>query len=353
MERVIWKPSSADNNKSHNPKRAKRENKRAISSIFASRVFWIVVGTFILVGSVIAFYFYKDDWVIQTIVIEGNNQIKSQDLYVVLDKYKGVSVFAIKPAEIGDALQSGFIEIQSVRAEKRFPDTLFVHVEEKIPLLLYRNFNGEYIVDKEGEILESVVREDANRYNFEEYEYQVARGFGSTEGEYVEDRVVSDLPEDELEDFIFEEYDIEQKKSVLETIIIEKRAKFESVLESGLSEEEVAYELPLVYVWEEEIYEVGQMLNKDTITFIAEIAKRMPITTDYSIDQVVWDGDLRMIVTTFDGPTIIFSPSIDDQRSAAIQFEDLESVLSQLAEKSGLIQSIDVSTDKILVEYYE
>jgi len=109
-------------------------------------------------------------FVVNDIVVEGRQQTGKDQLYVALDAASGSPLFAFDPAE-AEARIAKLPWVASVIVERRLPDTVYVHLTERVPLARWQRDNRLAVIDTQGKILG-----DANPEQFTELPLVVGAG---------------------------------------------------------------------------------------------------------------------------------------------------------------------------------
>ncbi|MBD3363554.1 FtsQ-type POTRA domain-containing protein [Candidatus Dojkabacteria bacterium] len=339
LAKVIWhrKPSKV------HPRRKKINFK----NIFKKK--WIFLAIIFILGIIISsFILGGDSWKFQEVKYFGVKNLEKSQLNKYIDPYLGRNIFFVNPQKLADELNEHFIEISEARAEKVYRNKINFYIEEKIPHIIYLNFSGIFLFDTKGEVLKAW--EAGSKVEFSELDYELARGFGDEDASYIEDRVYQDLDEEEIEDFIFEEMDSKEKQKVLNSIVVEKQTKFNKILDNNSKKLELfsEYQIPIIKAWDESVYKVGDFDDRKKIKFLGNAVNSLKERMNPKDIKCLWDGELRLICTIDQRIDLILSPS----RKLNYQLQDLKLILEEIDKESEEIRMIDLTSEKVLVEYW-
>jgi hypothetical protein len=333
----------------------KRENKKStvvpstrdinIITRGYKRLIILVVVTAI---SILGWWLIQKDqaWVLSQTEYEGLINLQKHQIDSVIEDQFGKFMNKVDPDELEERIKNEFVEIGDVRAEKMFPDKIHFTVVEKIPVALYININGYYLIDINGEVIKAYNSETI--YTFSNQDYEIARGFGSPNADYVEERIFNELLEEEMEEFNFAEYEYSKKQEVLANIQIERKTKIDDLIQINLkqSQEKSFPDVRTVYGWDETAYKIGDTINPDLIDFVLNVFSQLDIYKDVKVDEILWDGEQRIILFfNIDGEIVI-----SRKRDIPVQFEDLSLIVKKIGEIDK-IKRIDLSVPKVVVDY--
>jgi cell division protein FtsQ len=89
---------------------------------------------------------------VQEVLVEGRRSVDGGVIMAALGVGRGDPIFDLDPA----AAQAALLEIPWIRSasvERRLPDTIFVRIEERVPLALWQNNQKFSLVDRDGHVL--------------------------------------------------------------------------------------------------------------------------------------------------------------------------------------------------------
>jgi hypothetical protein len=92
--------------------------------------------------------------------IVGNSNVPKETIASFAEELNGKWIFFTSCSDLEDKIYSSSNYIKSVYVEKKLPDTINIHIEEREPLAVWRTVNGAYLIDKDGFILEKSVNEE-------------------------------------------------------------------------------------------------------------------------------------------------------------------------------------------------
>lgn len=326
-----------------------KNSQKNLLRIFKSSKFKFIVLGFILITLLIIGFVAESrsaNFRFNETEYSGLINLTKEQLDSIIAKDFNQKIYSINPDVLEDKLKENFIEISSVEAEKLYPNKVKFYIEEKIPYLIYIGFNGSCLVDEKGEVLKT--QYSSRNIAFNAKDYNLARGFGNPNAEYVADRVAVDLPEEEIENFNFAEYDFEKKNEVLKAIEEEIVGKFTSSLQKQIDETEYnsQYNVPVVYAWDERQYKQGEFIDLKLVKFLHNSVTLTQNILQVDSDSNLWDGKFRLILS-FQDSRAIFSPLREVER----QVEDLELGLREYRKKIRDVEEIDLSSEHVLIKW--
>ncbi len=334
----------------YKPSNANRMNRRLMRINLRPLILLLAV---LLIGALI--YLLRNNFVyfrVQYIKYEGNDVISTQRLDATLSDLMNSPILSIKPGQIEQRLVETINEVKQVRVEKQFPRTLLIKLVEKRPLVIFQNFHGKAIIDRDGEVL--ALWKKTVPLHFEDYEYQLARGYGNINGGYVEDFIRKNLTEEEQKSFDFTTTEASMKLEAYNELLKGILEKFNRALEA---EYEIQPDLGnysqllVLNAWDETAYEKGSILNPELVEFVGEIIAQSSHINELKIVFLLWDGDLRVILHTQDGKEIVFTRDPYERRTAEIQFRDLQALYVNLGDKWKGVSRVELGSEKIVVRY--
>ena len=89
---------------------------------------------------------------VEDILVEGRVNADRAALLTLLDVKRGDSIFKLDPRKARESLEATEW-IRSARIERRLPGTLFVRLEERHPLALWKTDDGLKLVDETGAVM--------------------------------------------------------------------------------------------------------------------------------------------------------------------------------------------------------
>ncbi len=98
--------------------------------------------------------FAKLGFRLEDVIVEGRMRTDKALILKELNVGRGTPLLSINLSEAKIKLE-GISWIKSVRVERRFPDTLFIRISEKEPVALWLNQAKTYLVDRDGELVET------------------------------------------------------------------------------------------------------------------------------------------------------------------------------------------------------
>lgn len=97
---------------------------------------------------------------VQDVLVTGRAQAEADTVLQALSVTRGSSIFAFDPAAARDRLRA-LDWVRDVRVERRWPDTIVVHLDEHHPMALWQNKGHLVLIDRRGE---TITRADLGRF---------------------------------------------------------------------------------------------------------------------------------------------------------------------------------------------
>ncbi len=140
-------------------------------SIFKRLWFWITILFLIIIFSVFYIVFFYSGFQVKNILISGNDNIKTQELQdIILNnantglvgfwnlKIISKSIFLVNTDKINKEILEKFPIIESLRINKKFPETITLQVAERKPIGVFCNNDNQcFLIDENGIIFEPLL----------------------------------------------------------------------------------------------------------------------------------------------------------------------------------------------------
>lgn len=107
---------------------------------------------------------------VHNIMVEGRKNADVDTIRAIVNVEKGDPLFAFDPVTAKEMLEK-ISWVRSAQVERRLPDTIYIHLEERQPMALWQNDGALNVIDDEG-----VVLTDRNPENFRELPLVVGDG---------------------------------------------------------------------------------------------------------------------------------------------------------------------------------
>lgn len=91
---------------------------------------------------------------LEDVIVEGRIRTDKAQILKILELERGKSLLSINLPEAKERLEK-ISWVKAARVERRFPDTLFIRISEKEPVALWQNQAKTYLVDRDGEMVET------------------------------------------------------------------------------------------------------------------------------------------------------------------------------------------------------
>jgi cell division protein FtsQ len=89
---------------------------------------------------------------LENLIVKGRENTDADAIKAVINMDKGDPLFAFNP-EQAQAMLAKLSWVRSVRVERRWPDTIFIEIEERVPLALWQRNKRLSLIDREGAVL--------------------------------------------------------------------------------------------------------------------------------------------------------------------------------------------------------
>ena len=97
---------------------------------------------------------------LEDVVVEGRMRTNKEQILQTLELKRGIPLLSINLLNAKEKLEN-LSWIKAARVERRLPDTLLIRISEKEPVAIWQNQNKTYLVDYDGELVET---KEANKY---------------------------------------------------------------------------------------------------------------------------------------------------------------------------------------------
>lgn len=91
---------------------------------------------------------------LEDVVVEGRMRTNKEQILKTLELKRGMPLLAVNLLSAKERLEN-LSWIKAARVERRLPDTLFIRISEKEPVAIWQHQNKAYLVDDDGELLET------------------------------------------------------------------------------------------------------------------------------------------------------------------------------------------------------
>lgn len=89
---------------------------------------------------------------VQNILVEGRVHTDSDVLLGIVNVQKGDPLFSFDPQNAKELIQR-ISWVKSVQVERRFPDTVYIGITERVPLALWQKDKKLFLIDEDGAVL--------------------------------------------------------------------------------------------------------------------------------------------------------------------------------------------------------
>jgi cell division protein FtsQ len=89
---------------------------------------------------------------VKNVLVEGREYSDAAALMAIINIDKGDPLFSFNPAEAKDLIEQ-MVWVKSARVERRLPDTIFIGIQERMPLALWQKDKQLSLIDEEGKVI--------------------------------------------------------------------------------------------------------------------------------------------------------------------------------------------------------
>ena len=193
---------------------------------------------------------------VEDILLEGRRNIDSNTLKAIVNVEKGDPIFGFDPDATQEMLQK-VSWVKNVRVERRFPNKIYIKIEERVPMALWQRDKRLSLIDTEG-----VVLTDHKLEKFKDYIVVVGEGVPEHAPEFLQ--------------LLMAESEIVKK---MEAASLRSERRWDLVLKSGaivkMPEDDVAVALSRL----NQMHQEKQILDKDVKTIDVREPARILVRT--------------------------------------------------------------------------
>lgn len=301
----------------------------------------VIVGFGVIAG-MIYFLHSQKTYLIQEVVVQGNQQTPSLAIVSLVDEIAGDSLLLLSTSYIEQRLLAAFPYLKEVTVSKVLPGKLIIDIAERFPVAAVVNLAGVYMVDAEGVVVTVVTEQEA--VELTESQRIVISGFGDPNAEYTKEKFLAGIADSaERAKVDWGTVPLEQKQTALvqlrEDLLTTVGALRGALLESFAVSSFTA--TPVVLYLDSVNWDLGKSVDKSKFKMVNEVIN-FSTQSDLVINQLSWDSDFTLRLQT-GGLAILFSST----RSLESQFTDLVALQRRL-DLSGAVQ-IDLRSEVVAV----
>jgi cell division protein FtsQ len=89
---------------------------------------------------------------VQNIMVEGRKHADVDTIKAIVNVQKGDPLFSFRPAEAQEMIEK-IAWVRSAQVERRLPDTIYIRLEERLPMALWQREGKVSVIDDEGVVL--------------------------------------------------------------------------------------------------------------------------------------------------------------------------------------------------------
>lgn len=271
--------------------------------------------------------------------IIGNESLSEDEIKLTAEKFKQRSLLTLSTDEVEEHIRENNLYVEEVYVRKVLPGTLEIEVVERYPSLIAINLSGSYLLDSKFRVISILNKQD---FDVTDYEVNVLLNYATIEDDFVKERYIASLSEEERAEIKWEEVEAEKKQEVLDEVKEDINTRLTSFLsdQKALIVESPFKDLNINYFLypEEEIsdresksYEIGEYLNRDKMSF-TENTRIEFLNMGFRINEIKWVSEFRLEIT------------FDDFKKAILT--DRDSLESQIEKMQLLIINSVVETQR-------
>lgn len=141
-------------------------------SILKSRVFWQVILVLIVVSGLFYLVSFSPFFQITKVEIRGNEKISDQEIKEIIHPYvkhqiifwQTRNIFLANLKETNNSLLEKFPEIVQVELKRSFPKTLIISIQERKPVAIFKHYDRQFLIDKEGIVFKEFIEGQESGY---------------------------------------------------------------------------------------------------------------------------------------------------------------------------------------------
>ncbi len=349
-------------------KRSRYIWKRRFSAIFKfikeSYLFIIFLAFFVLI-----YLFTRTNvFIVKEIQFTGVTKIDKTKLQAIADKYKGKNIYLINLGDVENDVYDCSVYVKSVYAKKYLPSKLVIDIDERDPSFSLLDFDGVFLIDKEGKVVSSPIHE---KISFEQEEVSILSTM-DFDLDIVKSRIIANATDEELSEWLKDdadkdmlykdETDMQSIKALIDFSKIPDDMKLNTFLEirnevtqivdehfNSLNEQINQTEfanLPRVLFYKNNNLNNGDLIDATKLDILGKVLSFFARREDYSMQYAIWISDYTLKVTTLENKEFIFS----DTRDIKMQLNDLDVMINELHSRGEDFTSIDVRSEIIAVK---
>lgn len=127
---------------------------------FTPLLFKIILACLVVI-SLIYYFLFSSQFKIKTVIVEGNNLLKTEDLISSLPKDQNVFLFSISKNE--KYLTKKFPEIKQVEIYKGIPDALKIVIVEREGKVVWQTGTERYLISSQGEVAKKLLPDEESK----------------------------------------------------------------------------------------------------------------------------------------------------------------------------------------------
>lgn len=327
-------------------RKQKYDRKRAVGSL-SSLLKGLVSKRALIFGGIVLFITLAyillrnlNFFLVDNFEVYGNSRLTNEEIVSAVSDFKNENLFSFSVSDVESKLENEFLYVKEVYVRKKLPDTLEIEVIERQPLFVLTSFSGNYVFDKEYKVLSANENEGLALLPFER---EVLGGSADPNDNYVKERYLLKINEEELTSSSWDEVALEEKQKLLAEIESEVNAQVQAYINNALEIVAEEYKsLPQVIFYEEQSFPSNTSIDLPKVTFSSEVIQKL--LEDFEVRRLTWISDYSVTVSLPEGKSLIISRT----RDLSDQLEDFRILVKRGGFENG--NTIDVRVSTLSVE---
>lgn len=295
----------------------------------------------------IKYFLLSDKFRLETVTIEGNEQVSSELVISKVSSLINKNIFLIRPSRIKSDLLDESPYIKQVWVEKKLPNTLIIQIEERSSKYVWINFNGAFLIDDVGYVIDKVAT--FTGLDLSSQEKDILKGYVDVEKIKEDMNTTTTINEESTDTQEQEVVSQSEEINVLEEINqvkSEVTSKVEAFWEKNSGSISVYLQTyQAVFSYEDEDYTLSSLIDKQELGVISMI---MNIDlNNYVVEKYICVSPFKYIMQVNGNRQIIFTST----RDVKTQEEELLKILERIALEGKDFYLIDLSTKKSVIGF--
>lgn len=139
---------------------------------FKKKIFWVTFLIFLVFFFCFYFFIFSPYFQIQNYQIEGAQKIKKEKILNFIESkiskkflfFETKSIFLIDLKKLQTIILENFPQISEIKFLRKFPNTLYLLIEERKPVAVFATIEKNFFIDKLGTVFEEVLNEENSEF---------------------------------------------------------------------------------------------------------------------------------------------------------------------------------------------